>query len=98
MPDQRAYVSGGNCGRLLGLLVGEVESDAFGGGEAGPVAAGQPAKAFLQGLIIKARDREQHLAMPHSVEAVQRPRHDPEQALLEDAILLRFLGKGPRAG
>ena len=44
-------------------------------------------------LLIEPGDSQEHLAVPHAVEAAEAPRHDPEEALLEDAVLLRLSSK-----
>ena len=51
---------------------------------------------MLQRFLVEARDREQHLAVAHSVEAVDGAGDDPEKALFEDPILVRLLTEIPR--
>ena len=82
----------------LGLLPGEEEGGAIARGEGRPVARGEPPGPFFECFLVEARDREQHFAVAHSVEAMDRPGHDPEQALLEDPVLLRLLAERARAG
>ena len=92
--DQPLHVLGRDRPGLLGLFPGEQERGPIAGRERRPVPAGQPPCPFIECRLVEARDREQHFAVAHSVEAMDRAGHDPEQALLEDPVLLRLLAEG----
>src|ERR1700722_1922157 len=84
--------------RFLRLFAREVEGSAIRRTEGGPVARGEKTSAISDFRFVQARDREQHFAVAHSVEAVQAARHDPELQLLEGAVLLCICTEGTGAG
>src|SRR5262249_50388503 len=84
---QLVHILGRNRPRLFRHLPGVVERGTLRGGEDTPVAVGPPLRPLLNRLVCEARDREQHLGVAHSVETLQFASHDPEQQLLEHAIL-----------
>src|SRR6202043_3796220 len=75
------------AGRIYGLLPRERERGLLGRRESRPVALRQTARSVGDVVRFQARDREQHLTVAHSVEAVQRAGNDPKQRFLQDAIL-----------
>src|SRR5207244_11888293 len=95
---QLSNILGRDRPRLARLLARETEGDALRRRERRPVPFGQAPRSLQHLFFVQARDREQHFAVAHSVEALQRPRHDPEQALLEDPVLFGFLAEAARAG
>ena len=96
--DQPLHVVRGDRPGFLGLFASEQERGAIAWGKGRPVPAGQPPCPFIECQLVEARDREQHFAVAHSVKAMDRAGHDPEQALLEDPVLLRFLAERRGAG
>jgi hypothetical protein len=81
---------------LLGLFASEKKRGPIAGRKGRPVPAGQLPCPFIECRLVEARDREQHFAVPHSVKAMDRASHDPEQALFEDLVLIRLFSE--RAG
>jgi hypothetical protein len=82
----------GRHGRGPGVFACEGKGDLFCRTEARPVPAGEQPSALSDAMLIQARDREQHVAMAHSVKRLLPLRHQPEYADFEDGILV---GLGP---
>src|SRR2546427_4584446 len=97
MARQLTDVIRADCPRLTRLFAREAEGDALGRRKTRPIAFGQSPRPLQHPFFVQARDREQHLAVAHSVETLQRARHDPEEALLKDAALLGLLAERLRA-
>src|SRR5262245_8349228 len=66
--------------RAARRLPGESEGGTLGGAETRPVAPRQLARVAVPRLLVQARDREQHLTVPHSVERLLLAGEHPEHA------------------
>ena len=82
---------------VAGNLIGEAESSLFRGGKDGPVAFGKLFGALLNFFFTEARDREQHLAVAHSVEAFVAACNHPEHAVGENSVHIGFAKVGVHA-
>lgn len=69
-------------GEFAGVSVGAL----FGGGEAGPVVAGEASGAVRDLIVIESGDFEKHFTMAHAVVATDGAGLDPEEAFFENAI------------